>query len=373
MISCSGLLTVAGEVTIVLKVHALLLVVPERDSEGDVIDAAMLASPHKSSDLYFPRRLHQSYENMLMLEEDPANQSRRIIEYPYATEEEEEDHPKKRSFFCFCFPVRGTKKKKGKEKKYLEQQEMTLRNSGSKAAGRESADMQRERNGARSAKSSTVHSPQPSNNSRCPGNMEPVEVPFTGDSRRNSGSPRKDMSLDQVDQKNGMIDRKQMSAGWQDKENADPVIMEYNKEMELVRLKAQRQRNRNDARSQSSTIVMCEKWKSGGQYFRKKVAALCEQFESDLQMQVIKYIEQARGTLVLSVWTEGYTMFISNICMTREQVRQLQSDYTSGALKQRLDALFRTNQCLHKLDIKDMDLRVVIDEDQFLEALRELA
>ena len=83
--SCSGLWTVAGEVTIVLNVHALLLVVPERDSEGDVIDAAMLASPRKNSDLYPSRGLHRSYENMLMLDEDPANQSRCITEYPYTT------------------------------------------------------------------------------------------------------------------------------------------------------------------------------------------------------------------------------------------------------------------------------------------------
>lgn len=368
--SCSGLWTVAGEVTIVLNVHALLLVVPERDSEGDVIDAAMLASPRKNSDLYPSRGLHRSYENMLMLDEDPANQSRCITEYPYTTEEEE-DHPPKKSFFCFCFPIRGTKKKKGKEKKYLEQHEMKLRNSGGNSGGKEPVDGQTEGNGARPAKSSTVHSPQPRSNSRGQSNTEPADVPFTGDSRRNSGSPRKDLSVDAGDQKNGLMERKWVSGGGRDKENADPVIMEYNKEMELVRLKAQRHQDR--ARSQSSTIIMCEKWKSGGQCFRKKVTALCQQFESDLQMRLIKYIEQDRGTLVLSIWTEGHTMFIANICMTREQVRQLQNDYTSGALRQRLDALFRTNQCLQKLDIKDMDLRVVIDEDQFRDALRELA
>ena len=325
---------IPGEVTIIIKVHALLIVVPERDSEGDVIDSSMLASPHKG--------LHQSYDNMLRFDEDPSNLSRRITEYPYAIDDDEE--PPKKSFFCFCFPVRASKKQKAKK---YEQHEMKTRSS-SKSRGKDGEDGQKERNGAASTRSG---SPQVKV-------TEGGDAVLTGDSRRNSGSPRKELNVDLV-------------GG--DKENMDPIIMEYNKEMELIRLKAQRQRDRTRTTSQSSAIVMCEKWKSGGQHYRKKVSALCEQFEFDLQTYVIKYFEQDRGTLVLSVWTDNQAMYVTNICMTTQQVRQLHKDYTGGALKERLDSLLRTNQCLHKLDIKDMDLRIVIEEGQFQQALRELA
>ncbi|KAL8574857.1 hypothetical protein ACOMHN_044879 [Nucella lapillus] len=330
-----------GEVTIIIKVHALLIVVPERDSDGDVIDDTMLASPRGG--------IHQSYDNMLMMDDEPN-----VID---ATDDED-DSGKKKSFFCFCFPSRA---KKQKEKKYAEQTKSPSRRNGDSA--------HKERKGAWSAKSSAVSSPQHSSRQG-----EPPEVLFSGDSRRNSGSPKKEWGVDPAEQKNGVKEWGRGAGNKHNKENTDPVIMEYNKQMELIRLKAQKQRSgRTRTTSQSSAIVMCEKWKSGGQYFRKKLTALCEQFECDLQTYIIKYIEQDRGTLVLSVWTDRHTMFVSNICMTRQQVRQLHKDHTSGALRERFDALLRTNQCLQKLDILDIDLHIVIDDDQFQQALRELA
>ncbi|KAK7093855.1 hypothetical protein V1264_007541 [Littorina saxatilis] len=347
-----------GEVTIMIKVQALLLVVPERDSEGDVIDASMLASP----DPHTSRRLHQSYENMLMLEDEPDHLSRRITEYSYATDDEEE-HPRKKSFFCFCF---SSRRKKAKEKKYVDQQEMKQRNSKVKGGG-EGGEEAGEHKGSNGAKSSTQPRLQDTNNSRLHGNGDSVDAPLGGDAKRNSGSPRKDTS---VEQGGG---RKVVNGRGRGKENQDPVVMEYNKQMELVRLKAQKHGHTASPKSRSSAIIMCEKWKSGGQYFRKKVTALCQQFEFDLQTYVIKYVEQERGTLVLSIWTEGESMLVSTICMTLDQLRQLQADYTSGALTERVDALLRTNQCLHKLDIKDMKLDVVIQDDQLRQAQQELA
>ncbi|XP_076472530.1 uncharacterized protein LOC143301947 isoform X2 [Babylonia areolata] len=321
-----------GEVTIIIKVQALLIVVPERDCEGDVIDHTMLAAPNRAG-------LHQSYDNMLTMEDDPH-----VIT---DTADDEEETGKKKSLFCFCFPSRA-RKQRDRERRYGEQHD-------SKSPNRHKHGS-RESNGAWS---SGVTSPQHSSQQG-----EPADAALSrADSRHNSRSPQR-----------GGGEGKGGRGGGPDKENSDPVIMEYNKRMELVRLKAQTQRgNRTRTTSQSSAVVMCEKWKSGGQYFRRKVALLCQQFEFDLQTYIIKYMEQDRGTLVLSVWTDQVAMFLSNICMTKQQVRQLHKDYSSGTLKERFDALLRSNQCLQKLDIRDMDLHIVIDDDQFQQALRELA
>lgn len=360
----------SGQVTIKIEMKALRIVAPERDSDGDMIDTSMLASPQKH--LGTPHRLHhQSYENMLMLDspDESGDRSIRIMDYPY--DDEEYEKPCKRSFFCFCFP-RTAKKKKVKEKKYQEQKDRT----NTKSSAKEKEDLPREQNGAKSSKGVRVKSHERGRQSQAACNWskgDAVEVTLSGDSRRNSGSPRRDFS---VDLKNSINDKKSNPAAGtrqENKENTDPIIMEYNKKMELIRLRAQRSKHKNEGKSDSSSVIMCEKWKSNGRHFQKKLAAFCQQFDYDLQTYVIKYFEQDRGTLVLHVWTDGCAMYINNICLTVDQVKHLQRDLASSALRDRLDALLRSNGSLDKLDIKDIDIEVVIGDEQFKQAFQDLS
>lgn len=363
--------------TIQIKVNKFRIVVPERDTHGDVIDASMLASPQRHG-LDLDQHHHQSYENMELLESpDLAIQrSVRIYDYPYCVDDEEERPVGKKSFFCFCFP-RAAKKKKSKEKKYLEQQELKLKRSF-QPNPRDNEDVSRDSSGMKVDKNKRVRSPEKDIHARISSSQgETGEVTLGGDYRRNNGGPRKDFNVDLVDQKNTKNERKSHSGSGsklEDKENTDPVIMEYNKKMELVKLRAQTHKDKADGKGESSSpVIMCEKWKSGGRYFHKKLQAFCELFEFELHTHIIKYFEQDRGTLVLQVWTDGSAMYIYNICLTVEQVRQLQNDFSSGVLAKRLDILLRSNGSLEKLDIKDADWGVTIDDDQFRQAHQDLA
>ena len=89
---------------------------------------------------------------------------------------------------------------------------------------------------------------------------------------------------------------------------------------------------------------------------------------------VVKYVEQERGTLVLSLWTEGPAMLVSTICMTRAQLAALVADHDSGALRRRLLALLRGPQDRHlaRLDVKDLRVDVFLRKDQLDQAFRDL-
>ncbi|PVD37096.1 hypothetical protein C0Q70_04089 [Pomacea canaliculata] len=174
-----------GQVTIQIKVNKFRIVVPERDTHGDVIDASMLASPQRHG-LDLDQHHHQSYENMELLESpDLAIQrSVRIYDYPYSVDDEEERPVGKKSFFCFCFP-RAAKKKKSKEKKYLEQQELKLKRSF-QPNPRDNEDVSRDSSGMKVDKNKRVRSPEKDIHARISSSQgETGEVTLGGDYRRN--------------------------------------------------------------------------------------------------------------------------------------------------------------------------------------------
>ncbi|XP_012946136.1 serine-rich adhesin for platelets [Aplysia californica] len=158
-----------------------------------------------------------------------------------------------------------------------------------------------------------------------------------------------------------------------DKENWDPIVMEYDPQLELVKLRAGQEELASPTRQAGQIGIMCEQWKSDGRFFAHKSSQLCQKVVQDFQMDIVKYFEQDRGTLVLDVVAEDSSVLVFNICMKREQVNKLQEEVTSGRLLARINDMFLSKVDLSPWDIRGIKYNVVLDDQQLQTALSELS
>ncbi|XP_046362114.1 uncharacterized protein LOC124139128 isoform X2 [Haliotis rufescens] len=349
-----------GQVMVKIQVKSVKVLVPneetpdKRSRTREIYDVKMT-----------PRRLHKSYDNMLMLdpEEQPTPKPIRIVDYPYAKDEEEEDEsikPKK-SCWCMCFPMFRSRRKTIKEKKYIEK-------GGPGKGSQNSQSPSREKLNPRplSPTKQKMNSPSKGSNS---GLTNPSDKALNGNSHSRTNSPLKDS---RTEYKNSVNDQRTHSKRDHDnKENMDPVIMRYNDQLELVELKRYSHKS-SPKRHASSNSVMCEKWKHDGKHYEEKSSEFYGLFDRDLKNSCIKYFEQDRGTLILQIFSDNQGITVFNICMTLDQVSNLHEDYTGGKLQQKLHSILMANGTIERLDVLDLDLAITIEDNQFDEATQEL-
>ncbi|RUS87127.1 hypothetical protein EGW08_005127, partial [Elysia chlorotica] len=122
-----------------------------------------------------------------------------------------------------------------------------------------------------------------------------------------------------------------------EKSRLDPIIMEYDPKLELVKLRAGQDELASPTRQQSSPLhlpgapetavgMLVEQWKSSGPHFQRKASQLCARLVQAARDDLVRYFEQDRGTLVLDVVQDGTSVLVINICMQAGQVRRLRQD-----------------------------------------------
>lgn len=176
-----------------------------------------------------------------------------------------------------------------------------------------------------------------------------------------------------VKYKNNVNDRKKNGNKKRDKENTPPVIIEPN-----VLTPPSKHTTTDNGCKRSlfldvcEDIEICEMWKGYGQTFNNHVERYFELLDNMLNMEIIKYFEQDRGTLVLQVYIEN-ALVVCNICMKPEQVKQLQEDNTNSELLNVFEKILLRQSLFDEMDIRDMRLKVVIDENEVELAKSELS
>lgn len=158
-----------------------------------------------------------------------------------------------------------------------------------------------------------------------------------------------------------------------DKDSWDPIIMEYDPKLELVKLRAGQEELASPTRQYGQVGIMCEQWKSNGKHFLQKASQLCNKIIQELHTEIIKYFEQDRGTLVLDVISDGTAILIFNICMQRAEVNNLQQQVSDGSLISKMEDMFFSKVDITAFDIRGVKLKIVLDDQQVKAALSELS
>ncbi|CAL1527238.1 unnamed protein product [Lymnaea stagnalis] len=163
------------------------------------------------------------------------------------------------------------------------------------------------------------------------------------------------------------------SLGSSAKDGWDPIIMEYDPQLELVKLRAGQEELASPTRQYGQVGIMCEQWKSNGRHYLQKASLLCGKIIEELHTEIIKYFEQDRGTLVLDVVSDGSAILIFNICMLKTQVRRLQKEVDDGSLITKMEDMFFSKVDISTFDIRGVKLKIVLDDQQANTALLELS
>ncbi|ESO89923.1 hypothetical protein LOTGIDRAFT_164618 [Lottia gigantea] len=371
-----------GEVKIKIGIKSLKLLVPKTDSPER--NRYCVASDT-------PQKLHKSYENMLMLDNiDSVSRSRKILEYSYRKDDEDEI-PAKKSCWCMCFPM-FCRPKKRKEKKYeirTEKKKMSEKDVKKKQKSKEPEASRMLEYPEKCAEHQIVEKRPPKNSNREQQNRVSYlrgEEPLSStsyDQRRNSGSPRKELQTDIVGYKNNRNDSKR---NVRYKENVVPLIMQYDNQNESIELRIQDE-NSSPRRTQTPTkkintnnnrtpkgVEMCEKWKIEGKVFEEKLTEFCALFElRAMQEAIMKYFECDRGTLFFESGTDGSSVYICNICTSVKQLTELERDYKEGKVQSDLYRILLKNDMQIQMAVPGIEFSTVIDEDQFTKVREELS
>uniref|UniRef100_A0A0B6ZKE6 Uncharacterized protein n=2 Tax=Arion vulgaris TaxID=1028688 RepID=A0A0B6ZKE6_9EUPU len=158
-----------------------------------------------------------------------------------------------------------------------------------------------------------------------------------------------------------------------EKETWDPIIMEYNPQLELVKLRAGQDELASPTRQSRNIGIMCEQWKSNGRHFQLKASQLCDKIIQELHTEIIKYFEQDRGTLVLDVVSDGSSILVVNICMMQTQVKCLQQEIADDSLLNKMQDMFFSKVNISEFDIRGVNLRIVLDQPELNNVLSELS
>ena len=356
-----------------------------------------------------PRRLHKSYDNMLMIESEEAKTPRpiRITSYSHSQEEEEDNEEgednSRRTCWCMCFPFR----KKSKSKQYVAKKEHTSKtkpkadapskwlespskdnkNGGTSTGSKHHPDVGQNRNNRNSANTGNVKSNGNTDNTKNgegtskmnihgnSANKENSKLSKNTESTRNGESPSKtDASVVRYrNHRNEYRGSKKVDQVKREK-NTDSVIMKYNGDLELIEITRYSQvlgekLSMNGANLANSLV---EKWKSNGKKYDDKSTEFYKLFDKHLKNDVVKYFEQERGTLVLQIFSDNKNISIFNICMTKDHVARIREHYQNGTLQKKIETLLLSGGTVEKLGILGITFSISIDEDQFEKALQEI-
>lgn len=350
-----------GQVTINVEVDRIFGVFPSWE-EGDNLDEKTGDTPEKerrkkegTAPVLTPRRAHKSYENMTMIGEEWSSGGRRIKEYAYDESDEE-------SSSCWCFCRRSKTKKNPPAKRKLKYEvKNVITRSPSPVKPLKGNELLRNfrhdgptiiRSSSRTSFISYTLSTEAINVLKDSHVFNKIGSLESMQNRKNSINCNGD-KLEQCD------------TG--DKENHGNHMENY------VNSDQRKKRdNLNLSLQTEKPVEHCLMWRHRGPTFKKLVERFYKSLTSAMNMSIIKYFEQERGTLVLHVDMEN-SLVVCNICMTPKQVTDVCVNLEDGSLLRVFESILVTNDILEDLAVRQIKLRVVIDSDELALAKQELA
>lgn len=350
-----------GQVTINVEVDRIFGVFPSWE-EGDDLDEKTGDTPEKerrkkegTAPVLTPRRAHKSYENMTMIGEEWSSGGRRIKEYAYDESDEEMS-----SCWCFCRRSKTKKKPPAKRKLKYEVKNVITRSPSpvKPLKGNELLKNLRHegptiiRSSSRTSFISYTLSTEAINVLKDSHVFNKIGSLESMQNRKNSINCNGDR-LDQCDTN--------------DKEN-----LGNHTENNLNNDQRKKRENLNLSLQTEKPVEHCLMWRHRGPTFKKLVERFYKSLTSAMNMSIIKYFEQERGTLVLRVDMEN-SLMVCNICMTPKQVTDVCVNLEDGSLLRVFESILVTNDILEDLAVRQIKLRVVIDSDELALAKQELA
>ncbi|XP_021368380.1 uncharacterized protein LOC110460014 [Mizuhopecten yessoensis] len=416
-----------GQVTIKILVDSIKGLFPKWE-EGDQLEEKHGDTPEKEvkphggttlSDLNVlltPRRMHKSYENMTMIDgigDGSRSKMWRIHEYSYdrdgfgydtaGEEEDDDDDGAKSAGFCWCLCIPRRKKAKKYKQNYPGPSKERQRNESPRNVQPRPRNT---KNRDSSSCMSDISSPPKgqqivkggSSNTYSPKRTEvSMQKNFNGKDRSTSKSSKvqyrvkdtstsvlhskskqtgKDRTKRKEKSKQGVNQRgrkgesvtQSQSSRSENKENTPPVISCTS----TTKKHGTGVKNMPSPGSDSilsgdeEPVEFCVMWKSRGPTFDQHVEKFNDIVDKDVgvKSQIVKYFEQERGTLVLSVYCSEDTLVICNICMTCEQVKNIQADERSGLLTELIEGMMLKKSVIDALDVDEIKLHVAVDDNE---------
>ncbi|GFR93254.1 hypothetical protein ElyMa_000887600 [Elysia marginata] len=307
-----------GEVTVRIEVEFLKILAPRELRPDKVVDASLL---------------NDQLDGVVVKDDD------------------EDDQVKPRCW-CFCLSSRRSKTKGRKKKSQsmspppdnsMERDAGEERQGKSKKQPKKSKEKNKAKKSSSSSKQDTQYQSakyslvEPTRD-QLDGSLRPFDssgdnASLAHDQEKHRGLNSSSVSANTV---NGKHSNNQ-SASHKDKSRHDPIIMEFDPKLELVKLRAGQDELASPTRQQTSPQhfpggpetsvgMLVEQWKSSGPHFQRKATQLCTSLVQSARDDLVKYFEQDRGTLVLDVVQDGASVLVINICMQASQVKCLKKD-----------------------------------------------
>ncbi|XP_014785511.1 uncharacterized protein LOC106880179 [Octopus bimaculoides] len=368
-----------GQVAIRIQVEAVKALVPKMEllDRVSVEDLSSSTGTHSVEISFSPsRRRHCSYENMTLLEspEEGANiQPHLIKEYAYS-HEDDDDIIKPKRCWCICFPSLFRRKKDPKQKKH------NVPNRRDRTQQVTPPDISRYTNVVTSSPSTRIkwHEERASLNGKYYLNRK------SSKSHRNENPNITDI----VHYKNSLNESHYSSPeSLKSRHSGNSVLIQgYRRDSNSIAssknsmfpgpspAKQGMFMSLEQGRSISRKVELAEEWRGDGEVLDEKAHRFYVLFDSagnSHYTNLIKYFEQDRGTLVMSALRRD-TLVVMNICMTKDQLKQLQSDYSTGKLTRDIEQRLVNMQVLNAVDAKELRLSTIIDDSEFSQAEEEL-
>lgn len=379
--------------------------------EGDQLEEKHGDTPEKEvkgrggtslNDLHLvltPRRMHKSYENMTMIE-DPSTMSPRswkIRQYAFdhdlelAQEDDDEGFEKSRGFcWCLCIPRRKKNKSKKVSKasasKRSQPLALDLPHSGSESPVvrlKPLVQAEVQSSNTYSPKRGDGNNPDLINDIMKAGNVQSSAGKIKTNSSKSSekGKSVQNQHNSQVLNVN-KVKGKQTEKSSQStknsgggKENKPPPNNSVTKAPEKYPTPIKQTISHRDSTysEKEEPVEFCTMWKSRGPTFDKFVNTFYQILDKNnvVKSEIVKHFEQDRGTLVLSMCQEEVWQ-ICNICMTKTQVKKVQSDERSGVLTELVENMVLNKQLYDEIGVDELKLHVVVDDAEVELALDDL-
>lgn len=370
-----------GQVAIRIQVEAVKALVPKMEllDRVSVEDLSSSTGTHSVEISFSPsrRRHHCSYENMTLLEspdEGPHIHPHLIKEYAYSHDDDDDVIKPKKSCWCICFPSLFRRKKDSKYKKH-------------NSSGRR--DRTSQVTPPDISKYTNVVTSSPSTHKRRHEEHIAMNGKYYQNRRHGKHYKNECPNVPDIVQYKNSINEAHFSSPDSLKSRhsgSSALIQGYRRDSNSMAssrssmlpppspAKQVMYSSLEQGQSVSQKIELTEEWRGDGEVLDEKANKFYVLFDSagnPHYTNLIKYFEQDRGTLVMSAHRRD-TLVVMNICMTKDQLKRLQADYSSGKLTRDIEERLVNMQVLNAVDAKEMRLSTIIDDSEFSQAEEEL-
>lgn len=388
---------IPGQVTIEIVLDAVK--VPKEDEETEEENESESQPETQPPQLtsFSTRGLHKSYEDMTLLEGPDGAKSRtwRLREYPYDFDEMDDEDQIRGSFWTMCLPLfcRGKSKKHKHSKPPKSKMKKGKKRSSKKPETNLEPENYTERVKDRRGKVSPLMERtkkfqiESSHSDKSGPNTSNTFVRYAGDSGEIMLNSRPE-TLHRTDKNQNTSDHLTEKNTVKLKNNLNEVRTKQNGSVaQCVKNKTEPPiiiiTKPEEDMTDTDSALPCEDdldlsdssetmvWKSDGLVYDGHVEKLFSSLDVTVRDGIVKYFEQDRGSLVLQIQCEQ-SLDIYNICMSQEQVENLQGDYKSGKLLKDLEDIILTQDYIHKMHFLDMRMKVVIKEEEFQLAIQDM-